>query len=1029
MTSCSSSPDLTDVIPLATGQQPPRAGSGSDNPWPRATSNDDRVKLENCKDQNCKDQNSGDSGCMSTPTLPPTSTLHPSEGGQSGCGGVRGSASADAERGRNSLPRRPTSCAPKDGQCRPEGHVASHIQRSRLPPPSSKSVSYADALKTKLTTPEQSASNSKVSSRSQTPSETSSLIQHGIKDAMSHSITSSRCSTPPASKLVATPTPTTESKLTLGSESRSQSVQSGTPDAGTGSVSVAENVQEPQPAQVTGEDIVAKLCPPSMEAVMTDSLPSLSGANSQRVLVDPSEQNASDIAGPQSVQVPELDRTATSTDKRAGTSEATVNTAAAKNTEVANTVVQNQPEAEPSRSGPTEMVEGSTSSEPLHVTAVSQPGQSSSLNVRMLAVPEFMSPLKASEPTGTKLPPPGLPLNRAHPQQELFTESTPPVVGEPVVLQGVSSQGGNTTRNSPGLEQTQTSMQQEVGHRSLPSQVLPQLPPAQTPAIPRSAADHSRSFESNSPQESLSTSQQQHVGVPYRSPDALTTDRVGVANQVPGQQSHAHVVSLNQQQVHNPHVLSQQQLFLHKQFYDTLRHHQQQHLYQHQQKVNLAHLQSQASQFNYPKTTQFKPPLVGLLPNDSLPRGFPVPIPRVANTLQERTPPHSSSAFSPYLKVAPISHPQVTPPMHMLSEAQFLPGSGHPVVYSQGVANQLEQNTPQPSLDRDQRGESVESAKSGLSITAAPFIPTSGSENSHSSSVSVPPMRKVSSSNPVVVESAVAPVPVSSIPQTFSHPPGFERHPPPNLLFYRPNMQVGLPHTFSGIPPTVAPLIGPHPVPPQIAPATLQPIPVTPQQQLHIQRKAPLPTPIPSQHVQNPDTHPTAYQVITMQDLERLHALQRQALLQEQLPSHPIKMTTLPQESHIPHRKSSHPHMADRVSINAIELQAKGMQLNQLNPRMTFNPRVQNPGMLDSTLYTPIQPPQHPSVALARAPSANSASKRALLPTPAYHVVPHTSHVVSPGQNWQVRAPHGSAVRLPFPQGQQRYTYSSTSQY
>lgn len=1004
VTSCGSSPDLADVIPIATGQQPPRAGSSSDNPWPRATSNEDRVKLENCKGQT-----PGDSGCMSSSTLPP-STPTPSEGGQSGCSGVRESAISDAERGRYSLPKRPPTSTSKDSQYRPEANVVPHMQRSRLPPPSTKSVSYADALKTKLSTPDQSASNSKVNSRSQTPSETSSLIQQGNKDTVSHSITSSRCSTPPTSKAAVTLTPSAETKLALGSESRSQSVQSNTPDCRAVSISVAENVQEPQPAQVTGEDIIAELCPPSTEAIMTDSLPSMSKANSQCVVADQCEKNTTDFTSPESMQVPESG----STIGRVGVA------GAAENTDVTNEyhmVVQKQPEAETARAGAVAMSEASISSEPLRATTVSQlVGQSSALNVGIPAVPEFLSPPQANKPAGTKLPPPGLPLNRAHPQRELFREPTSHVVDEPVVSQGVPSPGGNTTRTSPGLEQTQASIQQEEVHHSLPSQVS-KLPPSQTPTVPHSVDDHqAQSFKSNSPQESLSKIQQQGVTVPHCSPDALPTGQVSVSVQVPGQQPHVNPVSLHQQQGHNPHVLNQQQqLYLQKQFYNSL-HHQQQ-LYQ--QKVNLAHMQTQAPQLNYTKTTQFKPSLVGLVPNDSLPPGFPVPIPRLANTLQERTPPHSSSAFSPYLKVAPISHPQITPPMPV-SEAQFFPGGAHPVVYSQGVAIQKERNTPQPSLDRDQRGESVESSKSGLSITATPFIPANGSEMSLSTGV---PVRKMSS-NPVPVEGTVASLPTTSIPQNFSHPPGFERHPPPpNVLFYQTNMQVRAPHTFSGIPPPVAPLIGPHPVPPQIATAAaMQPIPVAPQQQLHAQRKSPLQTPIPSQHVQNPDAHPVAYQLISVQDLEHF---QRQTLLQEQLPSHPIKMTALPQESHILHRKPSHPHMGDRTTM---ELQAKGMSLN---PRMTFTPRVQNPSVLDSAVYTPIQPaqPQHSSVPLTRAPSINSTSKRALLPTPQPYIVPHTSHVVSPGQNWQVRAPPGSAVRLPFPQGQQRYSYSSTGQY
>ena len=997
--SCDPSPDPTAVTPIATtGQQSPRAGSGSTSSELRTTSNEDRVNLGNCKTRSTQDSNVSPTDFTHPPNPPnPTSISHsPSEQGQPGHGSIRRDACVDTEKNRSLLPRVPSLRYSKDNPSRPEGHVALHMQRSRLPPPSAKSISYADALKTKFTPSDLSTSNSTVSLRSQTPSESSSLLHHDVKDPLNLSVASSRCSTPAqvSSKQTSNLSPSMETKMTQGSESKSHSVQSNAPDSTTEAISVPQNVEEPK--LTTEEQVVEELHPPSAETVVARTQVLSAGGRDHLTLVDQSEKHKSDIVCPAgNVQEPQLDKPTTSSVKGEDSSEAVdTNKVASEPHDVAVIKV--------------EMAKADATPKPSHATTVSQTNQSDALSIEMPTVPQL---LKAKQHNESNPSSPNLSLNSTHLQQGIFSESmlaTSQSTSQPAIPQGPLSQSDNVNTQA-GFQQPQVSVQQEEVLNHITPQPPSQLPTKQSTTTFYSAAEVcTKSFTSNSPQDSLSQSQlkQQYGGVLYSSPDAPPGSRlplirapIPVPFPVSVQRPHTTVAALNQQQ--------QQQAFT--------QHFINQHLHQlsdfalHQRQMKLAQLRAQAPHLNHPEVAHMKNlnTMVGLMPNDPHLKGYPVLVQRVVDTPHETISPHSGSVLGSYHKAASVLHHGVTPPGHV-SEAHFIPSDPHPgVVYLRDtggvVASQQEQRTSQTPPDRDQRGESVESSKSGLSITATPFIPASETQTSVSTGLPIPPPRKVLSNPP---EGPIASVPIVSVPQRFSHPPGFEGHLLPHVIFQQ-NLPVRAPPTL-GVLPTTTPLIGHHPIPPPMA-AAVPPIPVIPHQQLHLQRKSPLPTPVPSQPIQSTNAHPAAaaYQVVALQHF------QRQSALQEQLPNHP-KMTTLLQpESHIPHRrKPTHPLIGERASANAVaaslEMQAKRMPLSVRNPRAI---KLQNP-----------------------IPFANSASKRPLLPTPTQSFVSPTSHVVSPGQSWQVRVPHAPPVQIPFPhEPQQRasslYTYGTSGQY
>ena len=988
-TSCDPSPDPTEETSLATtGQQSPRAGSGSNSSGLRATSNEDRVNLGNCKNHSTLEPNVSSSDFTHSPNPPnPAPCTHsPSERGQPNS--VR--RDTETEKNKGLLPRNPSLRFSKDNPARPEGHVALHMQRSRLPPPSAKSISYADALKTKFTPPSLSTSNSTVSLRSQTPSESSSLLHHDVKDALNLSIASSRCSTPAqvSSKQASNLSPGVESKQIQGLESRSHSVQSNAPDSTTETVSVPQNVEDPKLA--TEDQVVEELRPPSAEPAVASTQVSPAGGRDHSTLVDKGEECTSDIVCPPgNVQEPEPEKAATSSAEGEYSYEA-----------VDTDKVASEPhdiavmEVETAKAEATPI--------PLHATTVSQTDQSEALNREMPTVPQL---LKAKQHTESSPSSPDLSLNSAHLQQGIFSESlltTSQSTSQPAIPQGPLARSDNASSQA-GFQLPQVSIHQEEVLNRITPQSQSQLPTNQATTAFYSAAEVcTKSFTSNTPQDSLSQSQQKqhYVGVLHSSPDAPPGSRpplirapVPVPVPIPVHQPHTTVAALNQQQ--------QQQAFN--------QHFIHQHLHQLSQ-LKLAHLQSQAHQLNHPEIAHLKNlnTMVGLIPNDSHLKGYPLLVQRFVDTPQETIPPNSSSVLGSYHKAASVLHPGVMPPGRM-PETHFIPSDAHPgVVYVQDaggvVASQQERDASKTPPDRDQRGESVESSKSGLSITATPFIPASETQTPVSSSLPIPPPRKVISNPP---EGSVASVPIVSVPQQFSHPPGFERPLLPPVIFQQ-SLPMRAPHTLSVLP-TATPLIGHHPMPPPMA-AAMQPIPVIPRQQLHVQRKSPLPTPVPSQPIQSTDAHSAAaaYQIIALQHF------QRQSPLQEQLPNHPKMATLLQPESHIPHRrKPTHPLIGERASANpmaaSLEMQAKRMPLSMKNPRASFNLKLQNP-----------------------IPLANS--RRPLLPTPPQSFVSPTSHVVSPGQSWQVRVPHAPPVQIPFPHEQHQrasslYTYGTSGQY
>lgn len=995
--SCDPSPDPTEVTPIATtGQQSPRAGSGSTSSELRTTSNEDRVNVGNYRTRSTQESNVSPT-CFSHPPNPPNPTsitCSPSEQGQPGHGSIRRDTCVDTEKNKSLLPRIPSLRYSKDNPTRPEGHVALHMQRSRLPPPSAKSISYADALKTKFTPPDLSTSNSTVSLRSQTPSESSSLLHHDVKDALNLSVTSSRCSTPAqvSSKQTSNLSPSVEMKMTQESESRSHNVQPNAPDSTTETISVPQNVEEPK--LTTEEQVVEELHPPSAETVVASTQVLSAGGRDHLTLVDQSKKLTSDVCPAGNVQEPQLDIPATSSVKGEDSSEA---------------VDKNKVASEPHDVAvmEVEMAKADATPKPSHATTVSQTDQSDALSIEIPTVPQL---LKTKQHTESNPSSPNLSLNSTHLQQGIFSESmlaTSQSTSQASIPQGPLSQSDNVNTQA-GFQQPQVSVQQEEVLNRITPQPPSQLPTKQATTTFYSAAEVcTKSFTSNSPQDPLSQSQQkqQHGGVLYSSPDAPPGSRlplirapIPVHFPVPVQRPHTTVAALNQQQ--------QQQAFT--------QHFINQHLHQlsdfalQQHQVKLAQLRAQAPHLNHPEVAHMKNlnTMVGLMPNDSHLKGYPVLVRRVVETPHETISPHSGSVLGSYHKAASVLHPGVTPPGHV-SEAHLIPSDPYPgVVYLQDAnvaASQQEQNTSKTPPDRDQRGESVESSKSGLSITATPFIPASETQTSVSSGLSIAPPRKVLS-NPS--EGPIASLPIVSVPQRFSHPPGFEGHLLPHVIFQQ-NLPVRAPPTL-GVLPTATPLIGHHPIPPPMG-AGVPPIPVIPHQQLHLQRKSPLATPVPSQPIQSTDAHPAAaaYQVIALQHF------QRQSPLQEQLPNHPKMTTLLPPESHIPHRrKPTHPLIGERASASAVaaslEMQAKRMPLGARNPRAM---KLQNP-----------------------IPLANSPSKRPLLPTPTQSFVSPTSHVVSPRQSWQVRMPHAPPVQIPFPhEPQQRasslYTYGTSGQY
>ena len=361
--SCDPSPDPTEVTPIATtGQQSPRAGSGSTSSELRTTSNEDRVNVGNYRTHSTQESNVSPT-CFSHPPNPPNPTSitrFPSEQGQPGHGSIRRDTCVDTEKNKSLHPRIPSLRYSKDNPTRPEGHVALHMQRSRLPPPSAKSISYADALKTKFTPPDLSTSNSTVSLRSQTPSESSSLLHHDVKDALNLSVTSSRCSTPAqvSSKQTSNLSPSVEMKMTQESESRSHNVQPNAPDSTTETISVPQNVEEPK--LTTEEQVVEELHPPSAETVVASTQVLSAGGRDHLTLVDQSEKFTSDVCPAGNVQEPQLDIPATSSVKGEDSSEA-----------VDKNKVASEPHDVPVME--VEMAKVDATPKPSHATTVSRP--------------------------------------------------------------------------------------------------------------------------------------------------------------------------------------------------------------------------------------------------------------------------------------------------------------------------------------------------------------------------------------------------------------------------------------------------------------------------------------------------------------------------------------------------------------------------------------------------------------------------------------------------------------------------------
>ena len=976
--------------------------------------------------------------------------------------------------------RKHTDDLPPPRDSRPNGSPnltagGKNSQRSRPASGSSastKTISYAQALKADLSTVD---TGSKLSSRSQTPSDSSAF------QSLSRSQGSSRASTPAGFRRPVQAQLAESSRLSREHDGRSQSAQSGSTSDAVAVSTVGgagnESVEASQSGRTSREDVssVSRLTPDPVAtiAARASAHSKADPVSEQVVPEEDAGHRAKDVSRPEETedQLP--------AGKGVKSTAAVVTPAEIQKQERRVTPVGS---SEPPSSGIEATVIGPTPAAASHASVGAE--------------------------NQAQKPPPGLSLNRAHYQSDTQTSGQAAVV-LPVdreLLHHVASISNQSLVSMPQTAPPQSTSQAtsnpfHTSQTQQPQPLEPSNPPtsrAMPPAPSRPdalcqvympellASTQHPGFEKPSPPS------QPHARPPQPTQELLYNQRTAVpSNQtamLPRQQGMRQPAKLIQEYAVSRQVQLQHEVLQPggaKQLQQLHQKHQALHQQHHQKPVLIPpHALRPADLEKDPRPEKFSSvPVPGssvIRPSPSSPTATAIrSSPLMAGnptSLQTRNPTHfASSAFTPYSRVnMPVVHVPTTRPSsagHLQGHAlQFSSASPQPPVdrlasqgspkrgISQAAAQQQQQ---QPSVEREDREQSADSLKSSLSVAALPFIPSSGAASaSVPVSSGLPVKRRSTGSSMTSMEMSPA-VPVA--PVLPMHPPaGFDRPPPPQvrvpvpqhaLLQRQQQLRASQP-TVTAVSPNTAALLGHHHhqrlvTAPNAAPTMQTLLLVRPQmahhhhhqlQQTALTNPPPLPHTLavrqPPQHVRTTEGHTSAIQVISPQNPAHSKLLRNQHEMSVLAGAVMLQRQHEGQAS----RKLSHPHGGEQLG-RSTALQARGMPLqNVIQPPVLYSHHNQRipvgatpsgserqgyiPGQTVTNYNLPLQ------LAQQKAASAN-VQKRPLLPTPPG--LPSFLRTVAPvpGQSWPtalLQHMHAGAVRSPYPHVQEQQQPKS-SQY
>ena len=898
-------------------------------------------------------------------------------------------------------------------------------QRSRPTSSSSastKTISYAQALKADLSTAD---TGSKLSSRSQTPSDSSAF------QSISRSQGSSRASTPAGFRRPVQAQLPESRSLSREHTSRSQSAQSNTNDIVAASAvggAGNESVEALRSGRTSREDAasVSRLTPDPAATTTTARAPAHSKATvvSERALLEHSGSGEK------------------SAEHRAKNASTSSQAEESENRSLASSEVKNG-DAVSAADRPTEIqrlerkVTPVSSSEPSRIETT---------------VPTTSHALVEVENPVSK-PPPGLSLNRAHCQSEAQMSGQSavvlPVDREPAAPpQSTSQVPSNPFQASP--------MQQPLE---------PSNPPTKH-AMPTAPSRPDALREVYGPE--LRTSTQQHPGFekppsrppqptqesPYEQRTAVLSNQAAM---LPRQQGIGQPAKLIQEYAVNRHVQLQHEA-LHPGAKQLHHHHQQQQqALQHHQKPGLVPPRSlrPADLETDPRPEKFSnvpaPGSAVIRPSPSSPTATAVrSSPIMAGTptsLQTRNPTRvASSAFTPYSRV-PVHVPTTRP-----SSAGHL--QGHTLQYSSAsLQAQVERHTSQgspkrrisqtaaqPSMEREDREQSAESSKSSLSVAATPFVPSNGAASaSVPVSISPPVKRRSTGSGRTVMEFPVPPMHAG-----FERPQLHMPIPQHALLHHQQQQQLRASQpAVTAVSPNTAALVGHHQrlAAAPNAPAMQTLLLVRPQLAHHQLQQAALNNPSlphtlaprqPPQHVRTTE----AIQVISPQNPAHSKVLRSQ---HEMSVLAGAVMVQRQHEGRVS-RKLSHPHGGDQLGRSPA-IQARMPPPNVIQPPVLYphhNQRIpvgSAPSGSERQGYVPGQTVANYNLSLQLAQQKTASAnvqKRPLLPTPPG--LPSFLRTVAPvpNQTWPtalLQHMHVGAVRPPYPRAQEQQQQPKSSQY
>ena len=425
-------------------------------------------------------------------------------------------------------------------------------------------------------------------------------------------------------------------------------------------------------------------------------------------------------------------------------------------------------------------------------------------------------------------------------------------------------------------------------------------------------------------------------------------------------------------------------------------------------------------------------------------------------SLQTRNPAQfTTSAFIPYSR---MNVPAARPSSAGHLQGHTLQFSSQPTVVHQHASQnppkqRISQTAAQESMEREDREQSADSSKSSLSVTAVPFVPSSSAAGTSNPVSSGQPAKRRSTGSTMTSIEMPLTVPVAPLLQMHT-PHGMERSRvaqthvplPQHALLHHQQQRLRAPRpTVTAVASNTAALVGHHQrlaTAPNAAPALQTLLLLQPQLTHHQLQQAALTNPHalathrPPQHVHTTESHLSAIQVIAPQNPN-----------QTQVPRNQHEMSSLSgaammQRQHEGHgsRRLSHPRgggdQLRRSNFAAVTMQARGISPNVPASVLYARHNQRIPvGSVPSGSERPVYLPRQTTcitnynlpltLVQQKAASAGNSQKRPLLPTPPGmpSTTPFLRTVVSPGQTWPtapLQRMHAGVVRPPYPHVQEQ---------